>query len=368
MLVIGNRYMEKIKVLHQVLDPSGIGGVSTEFRALQNSELSEKYEFSSMVLMDSHRGVNLHDVRFYYKKIKEIRPDIIHIRGAALDGLNAVIAAKLYGKAKIFVAVHGMYSDKVFISSAKRWFSEYVVEGLTFGIADGISCVCKRITDRTYFDKYRKKMLPFVYNRMPHYNNEISQVHRNEIRSKYGIAENAVVGLFLGRMTKEKGIDDMIISLDIIPHEALENFVLLMVGDGDYFNACKEICKDKAYKVIFAGSQKDTEKFYHAADFFIMPSLHENHSISLLEACAAQLPSIATDCGGNAETITTGKTGLIVPVGSVSQMVGAILRMLDYSERAKFKKCLATEDFSRFSNEECDKALDSAYESILKNI
>lgn len=358
--------MEKIKVLHQVLDPSGIGGVSTEFRALQNSQLSEKYEFSSMVLMDSHRGVNLHDVRFYYKKIREIKPDIVHIRGAALDGLNAVIAAKLYGKAKIFVAVHGMYSDKVFISPIKRWFSEHVVEGLTFGLADGISCVCKRITERAYFDRYRKKMIPFVYNRMPKYNNANVQEHRNEIRSLYGIAEDAVVGLFLGRMTNEKGIDDMICALDRISHEALENFVLLMVGDGDYFHTCKETCKEKPYKVIFTGSQKDTEKFYHAADFFIMPSLHENHSISLLEACAAQLPSVATDCGGNAETISNGKTGLIVPVGNVSQMVGAILRMLDNSERAKFKNCLAIEDFSRFSNEECDKALDRAYESILK--
>ena len=45
-------FMGKIKVLHQVLDPSGIGGVSTEFRALQNSELSE-----SSVLNSYKRGI-----------------------------------------------------------------------------------------------------------------------------------------------------------------------------------------------------------------------------------------------------------------------------------------------------------------------
>ena len=92
--------MKKIKVLHQVLDPSGVGGVSAEFRALKRSRLSEKYDFDAMILKNFHSGVNFHDIKFYYKRIKEIKPDIVHIRGAAVDGLNAVIAARLAGNVK----------------------------------------------------------------------------------------------------------------------------------------------------------------------------------------------------------------------------------------------------------------------------
>lgn len=360
--VIGND-MCKIKVLHQVLDPSGIGGVSSEFKSLIASSLLDKYEFDSMILMNPHRGINWHDISFYLKSIKESKPDIIHIRGAALDGLNAVIAAKIYGKAKIFVAVHGMYSDIVYINPLKKWVSKHIVEGLTFGLADGISCVCRRITTRSYFDKYRDKMLPFVYNRMPRFNKSMAGHDRESVWKELGIDKNDLVCLFLGRLTIEKGIDDLFAALDSI--DLPENFVLLMVGDGDYFTHCNKIAATKKYRVVMAGSQKDVSRFYHSADFFVLPSLHENHSISLLEACAAGLPSVATDCGGNAETIEDNRTGIIVPVGDVTELALALNRMIDSKCRNYFVDNLLKDDFSRFSNEECDKALDSAYQCIL---
>ena len=63
--------MKKIKVLHQVLDPLGAGGVSAEFRALKKSKLNDSFEFEAMILKDFHAGVNLHDILFYYKRIKK---------------------------------------------------------------------------------------------------------------------------------------------------------------------------------------------------------------------------------------------------------------------------------------------------------
>lgn len=358
--------MKRIKILHQVLDPSGIGGVSSEFRSLKVSSLSDKYDIHTMVLIEPHRGINLHDIKFYYKHICEYKPDIVHIRGAALDGLNAVIAAKLYGKTKIFVAVHGMYSDIVYISRLKKWISKNIVERLIFTLCDGISCVCKNVTDRSYFNRYRKKMLPFVYNRIPKFNNEQSLTNRTLIRNNYNINEADIVFAFIGRISKEKGIDDMFAALDSITELLPENFTLLIVGNGDYFERTKEFCKNKPYKIVFAGYQSNVEVFYHASDVFILPSLHENHSISLLEACAANLPCIVTDCGGNAETIVNNQTGLIVPVGDISAMSQALLKMLDEEFRKKCINNQMREDYEKFSNSSCDKALDFAYKTLLK--
>lgn len=355
--------MRRIKVLHQVLDPSGIGGVSSEYKALQQSALTHKYEFSSMILMKPHKGLNIRDIFFYYKRIKQEKPDIVHIRGAAIDGLNAVIAAWLYRKAKIYVAVHGMYSDIVYISPFKKWISKHFVEGITFGLADGISCVCGNVTNRTYFDKYRKKMLPFVYNRMPKIKQYDNCTVRSAVRLQYGIGNEAIVALFLGRMTIEKGIDDMFAALDMT--SLPRNFVLLMVGDGDYYEAAKCIASEKKYKVIFTGSQAEVMRFYLASDFFIMPSLHENHSISLLEACAAGIPSVATDCGGNNETIEDGLTGFIVSVGRIDLMSNAIEHLLDADIRNRLKANLQSYDFSRFSDDSCDTALDKSYQALL---
>jgi glycosyltransferase involved in cell wall biosynthesis len=115
---------------------------------------------------------------------------------------------------------------------------------------------------------------------MPNFSLDNKQQDSEDIRMLYGINKNDIVALFLGRMTVEKGIKDMFLSLDKI--DLPSNFVLLMVGDGDFYDEAKRISATKKYRVVYTGSQSNIQRFYNAADFFIMPSLHENHSISLL--------------------------------------------------------------------------------------
>ncbi len=304
--------MSKVKVLQQVLDPSGAGGVSAEYRALSQSSLSEKYDFQSMILSDFRKGVNLHDISFYYRKIKKFNPDIVHIRGAAVDGLNAVIAAKLAGNCKILTTVHGMYSDLVYISPRKRWIAKHIIERLIYSLSDGISCVCKAASERPYFNRYRRKVLPFVYNRIPTYDISMTPQYRKEIREKYGISEDDVVCVFVGRMTKEKGLTTMERVFSLLSRENKKHLVFVFVGDGDYKEKFEENINSLNVRTVFTGGQKSVKKFYMASDFFILPSLHENHSIALLEACAAGIPSIATDCGGNGEIICDRFSGRLV--------------------------------------------------------
>lgn len=357
--------MKKAKVLQQVLNPSGSGGVSTEFRALQQSRLKEDYDFVPMVLMDPHGGLNRHDIGFYYRAIKREQPDIIHVRGAAIDGLNAEIAARLAGCGKVLVTVHGMYSDLVYYNPIKKWVSKHIIEGLIFHLADGISCVCRTAMERPYFDRYREKMLPFVYNRIPTFDRGRQAEYRRTVRQAYGISEGDVVALCVGRMSREKGLGVLTESLRTFsPWPA--NLTVLLVGDGDYRTAMEQACREISREIVFAGEQRDIERFYAAADFFVQPSLHENHSISILEACAAGLPCVVTDCGGNAETVTDGVTGIVVPVGDSAALAEGIRTMLDDDRRDGFHQQVEAADFSRFSNEAADAALGEVYRLLLE--
>ena len=83
-----------------------------------------------------------------------------------MESLNAVLGAKLSGRGKILVTVHGMFSDLVYYSPIKRWVCRHVVEPMIFGLSDGISCVYEQASQRDVFRRYKKKMLPFVYNRL----------------------------------------------------------------------------------------------------------------------------------------------------------------------------------------------------------
>lgn len=359
--------MEKVKVLQQVLDPSGIGGVSAEFRALKASKLSEKYEFQSMVLSDFRPGVNIHDILFYYKEIIKQKPDIVHIRGAAIDGLNAVIAAKMARHCKVLTTVHGMYSDLVYISPLKKWIAKNVVEKLIFQLSDGISCVCKTAENRKYFDRYRSKMLPYVYNRMPKYDLSGQTVVRKEVREQYGIRDSDVVCIYVGRMTKEKGLKTLEATFEILSGKRLSNLVFLFVGDGDYRESFECNCKKYSVRTIFAGLQHEVSRYYKASDFFILPSLHENHSIALLEACAAQIPSVATDCGGNGEIIYDGFSGILVPIDDAERLSDAIIELLKPLVLTYYKKNIESLTYEQFSNAACDRALDSVYQQLLRN-
>ena len=358
--------MSRIKVLHQVLDPSGAGGVSAEFRALKNSTLSPKYDFNSMILVDFKPGLSIHNIRFYYKNIKRVKPDIVHIRGAAIDSLNAIIAARFAGHCKVLTTVHGLYSDMVYYNPIKKWISRHIIENLIFGLSHGISCVCKNATDRPYFDRFRKKMLPFVYNRMPRYDLTQRKIYRDQVRREYNISDDDVLCLFVGRMTKEKGL----VTLERM-FERYDNFpsklVFMFVGDGDYKEEFESKCVSSDSRIVFTGLRKDVHRFYMAADLFLQPSLHENHSIALLEACAAGIPSIATDCGGNNETIRNHHTGIIIPVDDENAIYSAINKMLGPGILTEFTHNVLTDKYAQFSDAECDRSLDRVYMTILNN-
>ena len=77
-------------------------------------------------------------------------------------------------------------------------------------------------------------------------------------------------------------------------------------------------------RIHIAGMQNCVQRFFFASDFYVTATLHENHSLSLLEACAAHIPSIATKVGGNPETILDGRSGWLIPIQDSKALVDAL--------------------------------------------
>lgn len=150
--------MPRTRVVQQYVTTASNGGLKTEYKALSSREtLSDHFEFVPVVLNNCHCGISLSDIRFYRRAIRKVDPDIVHIRGAGMESLNAVLGAKLSGRGKILVTVHGMFSDLVYYSPIKRWVCRHVVEPMIFGLSDGISCVYEQASQRDVFRRYKKK-------------------------------------------------------------------------------------------------------------------------------------------------------------------------------------------------------------------
>lgn len=103
---------------------------------------------------------------------------------------------------------------------------------------------------------------------------------------------------------------------------------LVLVGDGPLRAEAeaRAAAAGIAPLVWFAGERGDVPDVMRGLDCFVLPSLAEGISNTILEAMASALPVLATRVGGNAELVADAETGEIVPPGDVAALAAAIRR------------------------------------------
>ena len=91
--------------------------------------------------------------------------------------------------------------------------------------------------------------------------------------------------------------------------------VLVLVGDGEGRGKCEALVRELNLTphVKFLGVRSDVARLIQAADIFMLSSLSEGVSVTLLEAMGASLPIVATDVGGNGEVVAHDVSGLLSP-------------------------------------------------------
>ena len=80
-------------------------------------------------------------------------------------------------------------------------------------------------------------------------------------------------------------------------------------------------------QVAFSGEADNVPELLAQASMFVLPSLSEGVSLSLLEAMATGLPVVATRVGGNVEVVEEGQTGFLVPAREPARLAEAIIRL-----------------------------------------
>ena len=120
--------------------------------------------------------------------------------------------------------------------------------------------------------------------------------------------------LYLGRIMKEKGIDELFYAIRKLHVEYGDKVKLDLVGffEDEYKGAVEQLVKDGI--AIFHGFQEDPRPFYANADCLVLPSYHEGMSNVLLEAAATGRCIVTSNIPGCEETIDNGITGLLSEV------------------------------------------------------
>lgn len=106
---------------------------------------------------------------------------------------------------------------------------------------------------------------------------------------------------------------------------------LAMVGDGPLRAECEQVLRHAGAADLawLPGARNDVPAVMQGLDLFVLPSLAEGISNTILEAMACALPVVATAVGGNADLVEDGRTGQIVPAGDVPALANALCRWAD---------------------------------------
>ena len=145
--------------------------------------------------------------------------------------------------------------------------------------------------------------------------------------------------LYLGRIMKEKGIEELFYAVRRLKEEN-EDFVLDLAGffEDIYKKQVEEL--EQLGIAHFYGFQSDPRPFYTEADCVVLPSYHEGMSNVLLEAAATGRPVITSNIPGCRESVENGKSGLLVEAKNKEMLYQAMKKMLHCSreEREKMGK------------------------------
>lgn len=143
-------------------------------------------------------------------------------------------------------------------------------------------------------------------------------------------------GLILGTVGRLAEVKDQSTLVDAFSHLVAErpelraSLRLILIGDGPLFATLKNKIETHGVDelVWMTGDRKDVPELLRLLDIFVLPSLAEGISNTILEAMATRLPVIATRTGGNPELVEDGENGLLVPVGDVHALSKALEKLV----------------------------------------
>lgn len=157
---------------------------------------------------------------------------------------------------------------------------------------------------------------------MKRFDVKMRETYRKEIRDKYGIDENAFVFGYAGRITRDKGINEILEAF-----QSCENAKLMMVGAEESIQSLDKDLYTSAKNnpdIIWTGRVSDVERYFAAFDSLLLPSYREGFGNVIIEAAAMGTPAIVSNIPGPIDVIKENISGYLVEARKVDSLLAAM--------------------------------------------
>ena len=186
-------------------------------------------------------------------------------------------------------------------------------------------------------------LIPFVETGIP----------KSELKNKYGFNNDDIIILSVGSIKKIKGSNILLEAFLNLGKEYIKanNLKLIYVGDGIMRNELEEKIVEKNLNphVKFFGyiPHEKVPEIYKLADIYVISSLFEGMSISLLEAMFNGLPIVGTDVNGINNLITHKKNGLLFEKENIDDLKNKIIELIEDKDLVNKLGFSAKNDYSK---------------------
>jgi sugar transferase (PEP-CTERM/EpsH1 system associated) len=256
--------------------------------------------------------------------MRAFQPHIVHSRN--WGAIEAVPAARL---ARVPVAIHSEHGYEVdMLAGLPR--RRRIIRRAVYAAADFVFTVTEEL--RAYHARQAwlsPERIGVLRNGVDTSRFAPRPGERQENRRRLGFAGNEIVVGTVARMVSIKDHATLLQAAEILAGRGVPVH-LLLVGSGPELSRHQEFVAASprlSGRVTFVGSATDVPALLNAMDVFVLPSLSEGMSNTLLEAMASSLPVVATRVGGNPELIEDERSGWLFKPGDVADLAARLERL-----------------------------------------
>ncbi|MFD1862118.1 glycosyltransferase family 4 protein [Planococcus chinensis] len=252
------------------------------------------------------------------RMIRRERPDIVNA-STPKAGLIVTLAAYLCG---VPIRIYTMRGLRMETTSGIKRRILLTAEKIAAGAATHCLAISESLKDQVVDFRIASSDKVSVLGRGSGDGFDVSRFHESsellrkveDLKNKYGISKDSFVLGFTGRLTKDKGIVELVQSFNKLK-ASYGNLKLLIVGEYDQTDPVPEEARNEIESnpdIIHAGFQRDPIPYFHLMDVFVFLTKREGFGNVSIEAALSGVPVVVSGVTGARDTIVDGKSGFLV--------------------------------------------------------
>lgn len=263
-------------------------------------------------------------LRSVYRIKKDFSPDLILCFWLYPDGFAAVLLSKVL-RLPVVIKALGSDINTMPDSFVSRRILEWILKN-----SDAVISLSSDMTEKI-------KALGVDINKVKIISNGVdttlfSPADKGVARRKLGIGSDKKIIIYVGRLSKEKGVNYLIEAMSMVKKKE-PNVELLLTGSGPMEGELREMTRRLRLEgdIIFFGERPPEEipLFMNASDLLCLPSLSEGCPNVILEAFTCGRPVVATKVGGIPDLIVSDDMGLMVSPRDAALLADALIKALN---------------------------------------